>query len=199
METKTKIMIGAGAVALGAAFLAVPKAAYSASGIDWETVPLPDFLSAPDASDTPESVARSVAEYYNSIQSYFPGFFNSEKHSIDDVLAIWAVESNFNPKAIRKNDGGPGNHAYGIGQVLATTATDFGITNPDAMFDLRTGAAVSMRYMHWAWTYLEARLGREPTKKEWVGSYNAGVGSILKGRNVNAYYFKFWAKRKGLL
>lgn len=121
----------------------------------------------------------------------FGGWFAQDGRSYSDVMGLFQVESGFNPRAFSKDDGGAGNHAYGIGQVLASTARDFGVTQPETMFALGTGVRVTLEYLKWIWEFLAGRLGRNPTKSEWIGAYNAGVGSVLNG-NIPLLYIGRW-------
>jgi len=125
----------------------------------------------------------------------YGGWFRSGGRSYGDLMAIFQIESGFDPRAFKENDGGQGNHAYGIGQVLGSTAADRGITNFDNLFSLGMGVDVTMRQLKWSWEYLEAHFGRVPTKMEWIGSYNAGVGAISSGRVPIWYLAKYTSAR----
>jgi soluble lytic murein transglycosylase-like protein len=101
------------------------------------------------------------------------------------VLGIFSVESNFNPDAI--GDRHLEDMSWGIGQVRGTTARDFGVNDPRALLDPATGVLTSMRYLKWAWEFLERRQGDAPEIEAWIGSYNAGVGNALRGFTPAAY------------
>jgi len=107
-----------------------------------------------------------------------------------DILAMFQIESRFDPMALRLNDGGQGVHAYGIGQMLSTTAADVGISNPNDLFVLEIGVKATMDYMIWIYNFLTSQLGRQPTAREWVGAYNIGVGNILNGNFPLTYLTK---------
>lgn len=188
MSAKRKILIGGAAAVLITAGLLIPRRAWSGQDFSFADVPLPFGLTDGPLGDN-KAQALGNAQYYNGQR--YGGWFSDPKHSIADMMAIWKIESNFNPRAINVDDGGPGNSAYGIGQVLRTTAGDFQVTNPESMFHMRTGVRVSMDYAKWCWEYLAERLGRNPTKSEWIGSYNAGVGNALRGRLPVKYLASF--------
>ena len=195
MDNKAKLKIGGGVAALVLGGLLLPRAVFGGT-IDLANVFLPDFLLTAGGT-TPKQDAQSAALWVNSLAE-FGGWFSNPDHSVDDIMAIWAVESNYNPRALNTNDGGQGNHAFGIGQVLASTAGDFGITQPEVMLDLRTGARVSMAYSMWTHEFLQSRLGRAPTKREWIGAYNAGVGNVLNG-NLPELYITKWTLKRALV
>ena len=115
-----------------------------------------------------------------------------------DLMAMFQIESRFDPNALNENDGGVGNHAYGIGQMLETTARDVGITNPQVLFDMETGIRATMQYMIWIFDFLAPRLLRNPTASEWIGAYNIGIGNVLNG-NLPASYLANHAVAKKLL
>ena len=104
-----------------------------------------------------------------------------------DIMAMFQVESRFDPNAINLNDGGQGNHAYGIGQMLASTAGDIGITDPNVLFDMETGIRATMTYMVWIFDFLSRSFNRAPTRTEWIGAYNFGVGNAAAGRTNTGY------------
>ena len=115
-----------------------------------------------------------------------------------DLLAMFQIESRFDPAAINFNDGGAGNHAYGIGQMLATTAADVGITNPNDLLNVETGVGATLKYMRWIYDFLTPRLGRAPSNREWVGAYNIGIGNVLNGNLPSAYLTKHAAAKLAL-
>lgn len=141
-----------------------------------------------------QEAARLVALYD---QNSFGGFFSSGGRSHVDVLAVFQIESNFEPGAIRRNDGNayPDDHAMGIGQVLISTARDYQITNPNDLLSLETGVFVAMQHLKWSFDFLAGRMKRPPTYSEWIGSYNAGVGNALKGFFNAAYVAKHRAAK----
>lgn len=144
-----------------------------------------------------QQAAHLVAQYD---QNTFGGFYSTGGRSHADVLAMFQIESNFTPGAINENDGGTlpdgsGNHAMGIGQVLITTAGDYGITNPNDLLDLEIGALVAMKHLKWSFDFLAGRLGRSPSQDQWIGSYQAGVGNALKGKISDIYVNKHRAAK----
>lgn len=186
---KTKIILSALAIS-AVALVFMPRKAWAIDLIDPMTGQGGnEFLILPNGSD--KQRASAVAHSLNV--SRYGGWFNDPKHSLADVLPIWRIESGFKPEALNLNDGGAGNHAYGIGQVLGSTAGDFYSGEVADMLRIEIGAQVSMDYMKWSYEFLQNRLGRHPTKNEWVGAYNAGVGAVLAGRLPVAYIAKFYA------
>lgn len=98
-----------------------------------------------------------------------------------ELLAFVQVESSFRTNAIRWEPR-LGEASYGLMQVLESTARDRGLVgDPRAMFEPVTGLRMGILQARWSWEFLRRKLGRDPTEAEWVGSYNAGVGNILRG------------------
>ena len=147
---------------------------------------IPALLSSKGTPGTPKSRALAVLSAMNANE--FGGWFSMGGRTLRDVAAVWQIESGFDPTAVNMADSGGG--AWGIGQVLATTAQDRGVGDPRAMLDLSTGARTSLLQLRWTWDFLASRLGRNPTKDEWIGAYNMGVGNVLKGRKPLAYLAK---------
>lgn len=120
------------------------------------------------------------------------GWFNEA-----DVMAVIEVESSFNPSAYRfeprLNDA-----SIGLMQVLFSTAKDRGYTGgPAGLFDPLTNIRIGMAHLKWSFDTLSARMGEAPTDNQWIGSYNIGVGAVLRGR-VPLVYVNKWklARRK---
>ena len=107
----------------------------------------------------------------------FGGFFDPR-----DVMAVIAVESRFNPRAVGSSG------EIGLMQVMPATARDRGFPDPAALFDPVEGIRAGMRQLKWTWDYLRQRLGADPTELQWFGAYNAGVGNILRGYQNVRYY-----------
>lgn len=112
------------------------------------------------------------------------------------ALAFVEVESGFNPFAYRfephLNEA-----SYGLMQVLASTARDMGLQgSPERMYDPAVSLRVGIDYAKWAYDFLARRLGREPTETEWIGSYNAGVGNVLRGFIPQGYVRKWTLARE---
>lgn len=137
----------------------------------------------------PRERARALAISLD--QNAFGGWFQDPDHNIRHVLGIWSRESNFEPTAYNPNDP---SGAWGIGQVLATTAAQHGYNDPNALFDPAIGAAASMEHLRWTWTDLTGRLGRQPTTREWIMAYNVGSRGVAIGRTANAYYLDVMAR-----
>ena len=136
--------------------------------------------------------ARQIVSYYNAHE--FSGWFTSGGRSLEDVLGIFSIESNFDPDAI--GDRHLRDMSWGIGQMRGSTAPDFGIDDPRALLDPATGIYATMRYLKWAWDALEQGFSRAPEYMEWIGSYNAGVGGVLSG-NIPTTYVERWRTAAG--
>jgi len=121
----------------------------------------------------------------------FGSWFSTEGRSPLDVLAIAKVESNYTADAVSRAG------AVGLMQVLPSTARQFGpwtaqqmIANPE--LSLLAG----MSYLQWSWDALARRLNRPPSRAEWFGAYNAGVGNVLdRGFIPGGYVNKVKAAR----
>lgn len=130
------------------------------------------------AATVAEIVARVNAEE-------FGGWF-----SVADVLAVVEIESGFDPTAYR-SEPQLGDASRGLMQLLLSTALDRGFQGaPEALFDPETNIRLGMRQLKWSWDYLAQRRG-EPTVDQWIGSYNAGVGNVLKGYIPFSYVAKW--------
>lgn len=140
---------------------------------------------SPIPNEGPLTRGQARALVLHLDRSEFGGFFQSNLHSWKDVMGIWSKESNFNRNNYNPDDP---TGAYGIGQVLASTARDYGYSRPQELFNPLIGARVSMEHMRWTWAELTRRLGREPTNKQWIMAYNAGAAGVAQGRNVTDYY-----------
>lgn len=104
-----------------------------------------------------------------------------------DVLAVVEQESNFNPNAYRY-EAHLQDASFGLMQVLSKTAADRGFTgDPRRMFEPVEGLRYGMRQLAWTYDYLQSRFGRAPTRSEYLGGYNAGVGNISRGYVPMAY------------
>lgn len=126
---------------------------------------------------TAREKAAALVLYHNLFS--FGGWFTGEPRRMADVLAVFAIESRYNFDAI--GDLHLEDKSWGIGQVRGTTAGDYGITDPRELLKPSKGVLVAMKHLKWSHTFLKNRLGRAPTFEEWIGSYNAGVGNVLRG------------------
>lgn len=147
-------------------------------------------ISSGAAKPFTKADALNLVRTYDA--NYFNGWFSTGGRKHKDVMAIFAVESGFNPKAYNPNDI---SGAWGLGQMLATTANDFGVSNPQNLFNPQIAVRATMDYLIWAYDYLTNRLGRVPSRDEWIGSYNAGVGAVSQGRIPTFYLLKWQAAR----
>ena len=112
-----------------------------------------------------------------------------------ELLAFVELESSFRPSAYRYEPH-LAEASYGLMQVLESTARDRGmIGDPRQMYDPVTGLAFGILQARWSWEFLARRLGRPPTEAEWVGSYNAGVGNVLRGFIPQGYYRRWQLAR----
>ena len=117
---------------------------------------------------------------------YFGGWFDWR-----DVAAVVQVESSGNPDAYRY-EAALGESSIGLMQTLYSTAVDRGYTGgPAGLLDPATSLYYGMAQLKWSFDYLSGRLARTPTLDEWIGSYNAGVGNVLKGF-IPAEYVERW-------
>ncbi len=82
------------------------------------------------------------------------------------VAAIAKVESDFNPRA-RSRKG-----AYGLMQVLPSTARRFGLPRKRDLFNPRKNLETASRYLRW----LVDRFGDDPVRV--LAGYNAGEGAV---------------------
>ena len=94
-----------------------------------------------------------------------------------ELMAFCQIESAFNPHAYRYEPR-LAEGSYGLMQVLASTArsVDPTLTNPETMYDAETGLRIGMKVARLYWSQEQRHFGRDPTKNEWVASYNEGVG-----------------------
>jgi soluble lytic murein transglycosylase-like protein len=81
------------------------------------------------------------------------------------VHAVIAAESGYNPTAVSRAG------AIGLMQVMPTTAADYGVPSPDALFDPRTNVTVGTRH-------LRRLLGKYRNISHAVSAYNAGEGVL---------------------
>jgi len=82
------------------------------------------------------------------------------------VAAIAKVESDFNPRA-RSRKG-----AYGLMQVLPSTARRFGLPRKRDLLNPRKNLETASRYLRW----LVDRFGDDPVRV--LAAYNAGEGAV---------------------
>jgi len=179
------LFIGVSATAAVLSIILAPRASASV------TLPNLNGLN-PVAPTSNKQAAANLISRYNNAQ--FGGWFNQGGRSEKDVLAIFKIESNYEAGAINRNDGFGG--AWGIGQVLADVAAiDYGVAPPERLLELDTGVLTSMRHMRSQWDDLARRLGRNPTKGEWVRAYNAGARGVAELGRGFGYLTKFTAAR----
>ena len=77
-----------------------------------------------------------------------------------------------------------GEASYGVCQVLASTAKQMGLKGkPEQLYDPYVCVKFAILYLVWIKNYLASKLGRQPTLREILYSYNGGVGTFLRHRN----------------
>ncbi|HEX6960210.1 MAG TPA: lytic transglycosylase domain-containing protein [Ferrovibrio sp.] len=102
------------------------------------------------------------------------------------VMGVMQQESAFNPMAYRY-EASRGEASYGLMQLLYSTARDRGFSgDPAGLYDPATNIALGMAQLKWSFDYLASRLGTV-TEAQWLSSYNAGVGYVLRGGNRYGY------------
>jgi len=197
------VIVMAGLVAAGAAFmLSSPERVYKLTnidtGLDLSGVGVPSqpsggFGGSSASSHTGGlSKAQALALIASLDASHFGGWFSQGGRSHKDIAAIWKIESNWNKNNYNPNDP---SGAWGIGQVLATTAAQFGFNNPQALLGANLGGLASMKYLQWSWKELSRLTGEAPSKTKWIMAYNAGAAGVARGRIVPLYIARYSAAR----
>lgn len=145
------------------------------------------------------TVKAQAANFIAQIDARDYGGFFARNGVIDhkDILALFQIESNFDPDAINYNDGGQGNHAYGLGQMLGTTARDMGYSG-SSLFVVENAVEATMKYLRFIYNYLTPRMS-VVGKPQWIGAYNMGIGNVARGRLPVAYLAKHTAARLALI
>jgi soluble lytic murein transglycosylase-like protein len=95
----------------------------------------------------------------------------ARRYRIDPNLirAVISVESSGNPHAMSSKG------ARGLMQVMPATGRDLGVHDPARLFDVSANVTAGTRYLR----YTYDRFGNWPDA---LGAYNAGPGSISRGR-----------------
>lgn len=119
----------------------------------------------------PTDLQLSVLGYIGANNT--DGFFDPAM-----VMAICEIESGWNPSAVTQETNGQ--VSTGLMQIEASTATQMGFGGAD-LTDPATNIACGMAYLRWSNEYLTNALGGAPSTAQWVASYNAGVGNVVKG------------------
>ena len=125
--------------------------------------------------------------------SRFNGWFRSNNVSYKSIAAMWLTESAGNPRATNLTGGdGRQGGAWGLGQVTALTATDYGILMPLAPLMLlpAIGARVSMEHVQFTVRGLR-RQGLAGDAPQWVQAYNVGLTGFINGRRNQAHLTRF--------
>jgi soluble lytic murein transglycosylase-like protein len=134
----------------------------------------------------PPLTAGEVAALVSDIDyGQFGGWFGEGPRRQSLIVAIASAESDFRPAVI-----GDGGRAYGLMQIHASTAGDFGISDARELLDPYTNILTAMAYLHWAWQQLELRLNRQPTISEWLASYNAGLAGVIQDGIIPLGYIR---------
>lgn len=105
--------------------------------------------------------ARFISEFDEDIKSL------SEKHKVDPYLvkAVIKAESDFNPDAVSPKN------AQGIMQLIPSTASDYGVSDP---FDARENIEGGVKYLKDLLEYFEGDVELS------LAAYNAGRGAVVK-------------------
>jgi hypothetical protein len=147
-------------------------------------VPVPAVASPPaahmpDTLTTDQRVALAAADQVN--KESFGGWFLRSS-----MMAFIDVESDFNPRAIRRESSGV--TSYGLMQVLDSTAAWLGLTgDPRQMFEPAIGIFYGLKLAAQGWNHLLSAFDRPPTLTEWCEGYNIGYGAVARGRSRPAY------------
>lgn len=98
------------------------------------------------------------------------------------LLALSRHESNFNPNA--KSKAG----ARGLMQIMPATASDYGVSDPDALYDPATNYRVGIRHFKRLCNMFSCGEGEFDPKRRGaivtMASWNAGEGNVLKHKGV---------------
>lgn len=163
---RRKVMLGVSALAV-AALIFAPRALAERQLLDFGTSIKNRVYAVIEVTD----------------QSEYGGFFkNNGLIDYLDILALFQHESAWNIKAIRANDGGVGNHAYGLGQMLESTGRDMGYT-PAQLLELGYSVQATMKYLKFIHDYLSARISGL-TRSQLLGAYNVGIGNVSQGKGA---------------
>lgn len=123
----------------------------------------------------------------------FSSWFSQNQVPYRALAAMWLTESAGNPRAtnLTGTDGLQGG-SWGLGQVTALTATDYGIARAFAPLMLlpAIGAKVSMQHVQFNIRGLQ-NAGLNGSPEEWVQSYNVGLAGYLQGRRNEVHLTRF--------
>ena len=118
-------------------------------------------------------------------------WFNGVRYT--EIAAMWLTESSGNPRATNMTGGdGAQGGSWGLGQVTARTATDYGLAQPLAPLMLfpRIGAKISIAHVRAVVRGLRAN-GLQGGSTQWVQAYNVGLTGFLNGRRNVAHHQRF--------
>ncbi len=157
----------------------------AAAAVAMPEATMPDNQSGFDFS-TPKGIAAAV-RFVNDAE--FGGWFDPAM-----VMGVIATESSYRVMAYRAepqiNDA-----SYGLMQVLYSTARDRGYDGPpEGLYDPLTNIRIGMAHLKWSFDYLSQRMGAV-SEAQWLSSYNAGVGYVMRGGNRAAYVNKVQSNR----
>lgn len=93
---------------------------------------------------------------------------------VDLVHAVIAAESGYNPRAVSPAG------ALGLMQVMPDTAADYGVDDPQRLFDPETNVDVGTRH-------LKRLIGKYGNIPRAVAAYNAGEGALERNNAAVAY------------
>lgn len=141
--------------------------------------PLPSPSS--DTPSTPPTLAPALDANTQAIVALVLELAGDQDPAM--ILGIIQQESGFVAGAI--NTGDPGGGAWGLMQMLASTAAQFGVADPRALLDPRTAITAGVRYLDWITAYLASHGVASVTNV--VAAWNEGVGNVVKGLPDPAY------------
>lgn len=116
--------------------------------------------------------------------------------SVSLLMGVCSVESSLDPTVINYNDGGEGNHSYGLCQLQYSTARELGY--PKDRFCVRgpitkCGLLRPERNIEYAAQYLASQMNKyRGDERKAVSAYNAGIAST----HNSAYVRKVLQRRR---
>lgn len=126
-------------------------------------------------------------------KSYFNNWFALNDVPHRALAAMWITESSGNPRATKFTGGdGAQGGAWGLGQVTALTATDYGVIMPLAPIMLLPliGSRVSMKHVQFNIRGLK-NAGFSGSPEQWVQSYNVGLAGFIRGDRNEPHLQRF--------
>lgn len=145
---------------------------YASQPYDSSYVPVPS-----GSTGEPENKSRlpSTSRLNPNIKSLIERLATQYDVSVNLVYALIATESAFNPKAISPRG------ARGLMQVMPQTARDYGVTNPEQLFDPSINLEVGIRHLAVLMKRFQNNLPMA------IAAYNAGDGPVYRGARIPPY------------